>query len=444
MGERTVFERIDRIMMPGGPLSDLLRRTSRAYLPWDEFLTMRLPAEMSPLETWEMLKTVNHTAGINLPVPDLADNQYWYLRTHEIADLVCRIQCLCRPDSELFRQLSTTQNRHVLVRSRMEETIAAALLDGLDISEEQGHELLQSDRSPRDNTERVVVNTLTAMDRVTDMVEEPFTPGLLFRLRDLLLEGLSTSSWQTTPRRMGLMTSEYSDEEVQAAAERQLKYICDYANHLTGDPHDQPVLRALFLPDLFRLYRPLPCMNSQVGRIVFRLYALKAGLPVLGMLPLSRTKLSWEDDALDSATVSTGPKAYTEARLHSGTDLTGYATLIAQMAFSALQDLDWQIRSLEEQDEQLRSLLQNDRRLNHRQRSVLGRALRNPSSEFRIASHRTTHSVVYATARTDLLDLVDRGYLEIVKRGRAYVFVPRPGMRALVEADEGVMPSSCE
>ncbi|MCE5191248.1 MAG: hypothetical protein LLG08_05760 [Actinomycetia bacterium] len=444
MAESTTYRRIERIMVQGGPLSDLLRRTSRAYLPWDEFLTMRLPTEMSPVETWEMLKTVNRTAGIKLPVPDLAGNQYWYLRTHEIADTVCRIQCLCREDSDLHRQLTTTRNRRVLVRSRIAETVAAALLDGLNISEEQGYALLQSDRAPHNNTERVMVNTLTTMDLVTDMVKQPFSPELMFRLRDLLLQGLSVSSLETTPRRMGLMTSEYSDEEVQAAAERQLKYICDYANHLTGDPHDHPVLRALFLPDLFRLYRPLPCMNSQVGRVVFRLYALKAGLPVLGMLSLSRTKLSWEDGVLDSATVSAGPKEYSEARLHSGTDLTGYATLVVQMALSALQDLDGQIRSLKEQDEQLRSLLQDDPRLNHRQRSVLGRALRDPGAEFRIASHRTTHSVVYATARTDLLDLVDRGYLDITKRGRAYVFVPRPGMRALVEADEGIVPSSLE
>ena len=444
MAESTTYRSIERIMVQGGPLSDLLRRTSRAYLPWDEFLTMRLPTEMSSVETWEMLKTVNRTAGIKLPVPDLAGDQYWYLRTHEIADTVCRIQCLCRQDSDLHRQLITTQNRRVLVRSRIAETVAAALLDGLNISEEQGYTLLQSDRAPHNNTERVMVNTLTTMDLVTEMVKQPFSPELIFRLRDLLLQGLSVSSWETTPRRMGLMTSEYSDEEVQAAAERQLKYICDYANHLTGDPHDHPVLRALFLPDLFRLYRPLPCMNSQVGRVVFRLYALKAGLPVLGMLSLSRTKLSWEDGVLDSTTVSAGPKEYSEARLHSGTDLTGYATLVVQMALSALQDLDWQIRSLKAQDEQLRSLLQDDPRLNHRQRSVLGRALRDPGAEFRIASHRTTHSVVYATARTDLLDLVDRGYLDITKRGRAYVFVPRPGMRALLEADEGIVPSPLE
>lgn len=444
MGEPSSFERMEQMLAEGSPISDLLRRSSRACLPWDEFLACRLPAEMSPLETWQLLKTVNHTAGIDLPIPDLAGNAYWYLPTREIADTVGRIRCLCGEDSDLYRQLTMTQNRRILVQSRIDETIAAALLDGLEISEEQGRELLESDRSPRSNTERVVLNTLSAIDRVSELVDQPFSTELFYLLRSWLLQGLGVDTWQTTPRRMGLMTSEYSDEEVRQAAGQQLQYMCDYANHITGDPHDHPVVRALLIPDMFRFYRPLPCMNSQVGRLVFRLYAIKAGMPVLGMLPLSWTKLAWEEGTLRSPIVSTTPEAYFEARRHAGTDLTDYMTVVTQMALSALRDLDWKIHSLEQQDEELRSLLQRDPRLNHRQRSVLGRALRNPSSEFRIASHRRTHSVVYATARADLLGLVERGYLRTETRGRAFVFVPEWNMRALVEEDEGVEPSALE
>ncbi len=208
--------------------------------------------------------------------------------------------------------------------------------------------------------------------------------------------------------------------------------------------HDHPVLRALLLPDMFRFYRPLPCLNSQVGRLVFRLYALKAGLPVLGMLPISRAKLAWEDDVLESSIVALRPAEYFEAHRHFGNDLTGYMTLAVQLALTALRDLSQQMEELKRQDEELRSLLQTDPSINHRQRSVLGRALKNPTAEFRIAAHRTTHSVVYATARADLLDLVDRGYLEMVTRGRAFVFVPKPGMRALLERDEGIEPTAAE
>lgn len=438
MSESELFGQLAALLAEGGPVRDLLRRSSRAYLTWDQFLAMRLPGQMSPVQTWELLKVVDHATGIDLPIPDLEGRTYWYLRTHDIADSVGRIQCLCRTDSSLYRRLTATQNRRVLVHSRIDETLAAAQLDGLEISEEQGYELLRSSRAPRNNTERIVRNTLTALDELDDLIGEPFSFDLLMHLRSLLLAGLSVDTWRTTEARMGLMPSEYSDEQVRQGAERQLAYICDYANHVAGDPHDHPVMRALLLSDMFRFYRPLPCMNSQVGRLAFRLYALKAGLPVLGMLPISRAKLSWEDDTLVSSTVTLRPTQYFEAHRHFGTDLTGYMTLAVQLALTALQDLHWQIDEMERQDEELRALLQQDPTINHRQRSVLGRALRNPTAEFRIATHKTTHSVVYATARADLLDLVERGYLEMVTRGRAFVFVPKPGMRAKLEKEEGV------
>jgi predicted transcriptional regulator len=44
---------------------------------------------------------------------------------------------------------------------------------------------------------------------------------------------------------------------------------------------------------------------------------------------------------------------------------------------------------------------------------------------------------VYATARTDLLELADKGFLEIGKSGRAMVFTPRPGLREYIEHGYG-------
>jgi len=121
-------------------------------------------------------------------------------------------------------------------------------------------------------------------------------------------------------------------------------------------------------------------------------------------------------------------------RERQGTDLTDYATLSLQLALIALVDLHWKLHQLEREDDELRSLLQRDPEINHRQRSILGRALKNPAAEFRIAYHKATHNVVYATARADLLELVDKGYLVMGKKGRAMVFTPREGLREFIES----------
>lgn len=429
-----LYASLRQVLAEGGG-SDLIKRMSERYLSYAEFKALGPPAGTDPDATWQVLKLLGRASGIEVPIPDLEGNEYWYHRTHEIADAVARIQCLCRADSDLYRNLTMTQNRSVLVRSRIDETLAAASLDGLDISEEQVEDLLQLDRAPRNDNERLVRNTLSALDDLQSLVDVPFSKDLFWHLRYLLLEGVDVSKITVRTPRLGLISADYETRDVSMAADRQLEYISRYMNHVAGDVHDSAVLRALLVPDLFRFYRPLPDVNSEVGRLAFRLYALKTGLPVLGMLPLSRAKLNWEDDALDF--VSLPPAQYMEARAHDGGDLTAYWTLSLQLALISLQDLGWELQQLERRDAELRSLLQRDPEINHRQRSILGRALRNPLAEFRIAYHKNTHNVVYATARADLLQLVHKGLLVQGKQGRAMVFTPRPDLRQFIEESYG-------
>ena len=75
--------------------------------------------------------------------------------------------------------------------------------------------------------------------------------------------------------------------------------------------------------------------------------------------------------------------------------------------------------------------------LNYRQRSILSRALVKPETEFRIREHQTANKVVYQTARADLLDLEERGYLRRVIRGKAYVFVPAENLAERLSGNGG-------
>lgn len=430
-----LYPELDRLISEPEGVTRLLQRMNSDYLPWDVFLAMRLPAELSPLESWALLKRLAAAIAITFPIHDLEGTEFWYLRTHKIADAVARVQCRCRTDSSLYRDLMTARNRSVLVKSRIEETIAAAHLDGMGISEKAAASLLKLDRAPRNDVERVVKNTLSALDHIEDFVDEPFSADLFHRLRDLVIEGVDLEALPEAPPRLGVIRREYGHDAVGSARmERQLDAFADYANHATGDVHDHPIVRALLLPDVFRYYRPLPDMNSQVGRLVFRLYAIKAGLPMLGMLPLSRLKLDWEEDRIPRSRVPLDRQRYTASVEYDGADLTGWVTLSMQLAVTALEDIEQRLADLQAEDDELRDLLQHDVEINHRQRSILGRALRNPSAEFRIAYHKTKHNVVYATARADLMELAEKGLLEIDKDGRAMVFRPRPGLRQFIES----------
>jgi Fic family protein len=434
MADTPFYAQLRHALTEDPDMARLLKRVTAAHLSWEEFQAMPLSGELGHDAVWELMRLLSRAMGIEIPVPDLDGNDYWYHRTHEIADSIAQIQCLCRADSSLYRRLTATRNTSILVRSRIDETIAAARLDGLAVSVEHYEEMLRTERPPRTDNEQLVYNTLRALDRLEHLRNEPFSLELLMHLRSLVIEGVDIDGLVHTERRLGTVSFDYESGRTAKYAARQTKYICDYANHLSGDMHDHAVFRALLLPDLFRFYQPLPDVNSQVGRLAFRLYTIKTGLPVLGLLPLSQTRLDWEDGKLGSTLVSQGPVEHAEGRNRNGVDLTDYATLSVQLALVALLDLNWKLHKLEREDAELRDLLQRDPEINHRQRSILGRALKNPQAEFRIAYHKTTHNVVYATARADLLELVEKGYLVTGKKGRAMIFTPREGLREFIES----------
>lgn len=412
----------------------LLQHFSQKCFSWEEFLSHDMPKGLSPLRTWELLNRMSRYMAIELSVPDLKGNHHWYHRTHELTDLVGIVTRACAPDSRLHRTMSSAGGQHFLMNVRIAETIAATRLDGLSISVEDADILLRLDRAPRNATERLVVNTFGAIDHLPDLLHEPFSRDLFGHLRDLLLEGVDTAALAKAQAPLGTGLFEWPDDLVERFADQQMDHFAAWANHETGSEHDHEVLRALLLTDTFRFYRPLKEVSNQVGRLVSQLYALKHGLPVLGLLPASRVKLDWDEGRILPPMVSFDRATFEDLRRRSPGDLTCLQTLLAQLSLIALRIVERYLDEWENRDQELRQMLKKDHDLNDRQRAILGRALRKPEAEFTIRYHKTNHGIAYPTARRDFLELVNLGYLALEQRGKQFVFTPTRRLQEMFTA----------
>lgn len=411
----------------------LLGASERTCLTWEEFLGMPQPAGMSPLETWGLLSDVGQCLAVPVPIPDLDDNPRWYRRTHEIDNAAHVIACACRPVSQLNQDMNAMAGQHFRVKSRIDETIAAAQLDGLAISQTEAEVLLRLDRTPQTAAERLLVNTFAALDHLPDLIGDSFSREMFWSLHDLLLEGVDQSALHRQPPLNGTVLGRGPDdpEKQKRLAGRQMDYMAAYLNRESSDPGDLPVLQALLIADVMRYCRPLGIVSSQVGRLAARLFALKNDLPVLGLLPVSRAKVDWETGIIAPPKVCCDQPTYAAIRAHSASDVTPTLTLAAQLTLIALKDLQLYIDSWKRRDAEMRDILLKDPLVNHRQRSILARALRNPDAEFRIRYHQRNHNIHYATARRDLLELEAKGYLVMEQRGRAFVFSRGPRLDEL-------------
>jgi len=379
---------------------------------------------------------VGRCVGLELKPNDFDGTEFWYRRTYELDNLASTISCACRAGSHLHKTVTGAEGHHYLIKTRIAETLAAAALDGLVIPQEHAEALLKMDRAPQNATERLLANKFLANEQLTNLTGEPFSAELFRHLRDILIADVDMSQIELGPVAHGLLvgTTDYADERCQEHAESQMSVMADVLNLKDTDPDDLAALKGNLIADAFARYRPLGLVSSQVGRLCARLFAIKQGLPVLALLPVSRAELDWEQGTIAPPDVAFDKSNFEILRRRNAGDLTPYQTVATQLTLLTLRNLEDRIATWERRDAEMREVLRHEPLLNQRQRAILARALRAPEAEFQIRYHKTNHNIAYTTARRDLLELYKKNYLTMEQRGKAFVFLSGPRLDELQAA----------
>ncbi|MDR1635588.1 MAG: ThiF family adenylyltransferase [Bifidobacteriaceae bacterium] len=177
-------------------------------------------------------------------------------------------------------------------------------------------------------------------------------------------------------------------------------------------------------------HREAPLTRSQGTQAVDELKAVLLDDQSDGRQQVSYTDLSpstAEEEALD-----TGPASGQPTPKLQGTDNMIEQRDTAQAASSG--DAPGPQDPARTDHDALASHLSRNTGVNYRQRAVLIAALADSEATFRINCLREVHHVSYATARSDLSELVKLGYLRSERRGQALIFTAAPGLRDQVTA----------
>jgi len=190
--------------------------------------------------------------------------------------------------------------------------------------------------------------------------------------------------------------------------------MCDFANGKTPSYFVHPVLRSIILHFWLAYDHPFVDGNGRTARTLFYWSMLHYGFWLCEYISISHIILK-------------APAQYGRAFLYTETDdndLTYFMLHQIDVIRRALDELHTYIASkaaqLKAMGQELRSMVL----FNHRQRELLSHALRHPHHRYTIEGHKRSHNIVYQTARTDLLNLKERGILEARKVGRTWYFTP--------------------
>lgn len=402
------------------------------YLHWDE-LRHREPPDGIDHESWWRLIRLRRSWGSRevAGLRDLSGRSFRYTLIEPMERRLHELSMQAGGSVQMPEQVSTDARDQYIVRSLIEEALTSSQLEGAVTTREVARDLLQSRRKPRDRSERMVLNNFLTMQRIRELRSEPLTRALVFELHRLVTDGTLDSAdgagrFRRESEQRAVMDVEgnvfHHPPPARELAER-LERMLHFANE-EPEPFVHPVLRAIILHFWVAYDHPFVDGNGRTARALFYWLMLRQGFWLMEFISISERILQ-------------APMKYYRAFLFTETDendLTYFLIHQLDVIDAAVDGLHAYIarrtEALRETEAQLQ--VRGGPALNLRQKELIRHALRHPFARYTIEGHQRSHQTAYATARADLLGLVDAGLFERRREGKRFVFGAIPDLaRAL-------------
>jgi Fic family protein len=396
-------------------------RVKDDYWHWDELKHRAPPEGMSREEWWLALKCQRLAGTKTIPLRDRKGGDFRFGVPDKIAKQLHEIDLGAGGRIGIPEPVTNPDTRdQYLIRSLMDEAITSSQLEGAITTREVAKDMLRSGRSPKDKSEKMILNNYRTMRRIREIRNQRLTPELVLELHRTVTDDTldKTDAAGRLRREDELITIEDDHGEIMhlppAAFElpERMAAMCAFANGEPAEPFIHPAVRAMILHFWLAYDHPFVDGNGRTARALFYWAMLHSDYWLFEYISIS--------DVLKRA-----PVKYYRAFLHTESDendLTYFLLHQSDVIRKAIDNLhDYISRKTREARESER-ILRDMLHLNHRQQVLVGHALRHPGTAYTIEGHRLSHNIAYNTARTDLLDLANQGLFKQGKSGKKMVF----------------------
>lgn len=394
------------------------------YLHWDKLRHRQPPAGLNHREWWLALKARRSHQQYATPLLDTAERRFVFTLPDPIPELLQGIDQQLAGTIAVDEPIANphTKNRY-LISSLVNEAITSSQLEGAATTRKVAKEMIRRGRQPRDRDEQMIMNNFLTMQRIGKLRDEPLGTDRILELHRIVttdtLDDPTAAGRVRNPSEIRVVgdilgeTTFHTPPPADQLASRMEK-MCRFANGEEPKKFIHPVIRAIILHFWLAYDHPFVDGNGRTARALFYWSMLKEGYWLAEFISIS-------------GIIRKSSAQYGRAFLYTQTDdndLTYFVLYHLEVINKAIQQLRAFFRRKTEQIAEVERTLHATLKLNHRQRALITHALRTPGHPYTIASHQLSHQVTYQTARTDLLNLSDRGLLQKAKIGREWVFTP--------------------
>ena len=422
LSDQDLMSGIARILTAGtGP------EVKGRYYHWDKLRHLDPPAGLTTREWWLALKFARAQLAKPITLLDKTGAPFTFSMTDTVLQAIHKIDRDASGKIEISEQVTSPETRdRYIINSLIQEAITSSQLEGAVTTIERAKDMIRTGRKPTDQSEQMILNNYRAMRGVRQFAHDRLTPERILELQKIVtVDTLDDpdAAGRLRRREDDVVVSDFDGKILHRPPdanelEARLDRMCAFANGEDGDAFVHPVIRAIILHFWVGYDHPFVDGNGRTARALFYWSMLSQGYWLCEYISISTLLRSQ-------------PAKYARAYLYTETDqndLTYFVLYQLGIIRRAIEEVHVHLDRKMEEIRRVEALLRQAVVLNHRQLALLSHSLKHPNSRYSIRSHRSSHNVVYQTARTDLLDLAARGLLTRRNVGRTFYFFPQPDL----------------
>jgi Fic family protein len=396
------------------------------YLHWDKLRRLPPPGNLTSEQWWLKIKLARANERRKLRLSDTHGRPFGFT----LPDIVLRhlhyVDQRCAGEVTMPEAVISEKEaeRRFLVNSLMEEAIRSSQLEGATTSRRVAKEMLRSGRSPKDHGERMIANNYRALQFMRENPKRDLTPEVVLELHRIVTEGTLANPdaagrlQRPDEERVAVFDRDDSERPVHRPppAEQlpeRMELLCRFANGTDDESQFvHPVVRAILLHFWLAYDHPFEDGNGRTARVLFFWAMLRHSYWLAEYLPISRF-------------IRKAPAQYERAFLETESDegdVTYFLIHQLKVIEQAIEDLHRYLRRKAAEQSEVKKMLRDADNLNGRQLVLLTHAAKHPDHTYTFSGHARSNRVTHETARADLGELADKGFLIRHRRGRTYVF----------------------
>ena len=387
------------------------------YEYWDKAKYKKLPEGFTPQMLWTNVKAsrlrstipVWNKYGINLCV------------TSQMQRLCHEFDMKFGSFWEVEGDSKSAEKKYYLSSSLMEEAIYSSKMEGASTTRIVAKDMLRKKKSPQNKSQQMIVNNYNTIQYIVEHKEQPLTEELLLTIHRLMTEKTldnpeDAGRFRTNDKVVVADMVEgdiiYTPPSFQEIPEF-VESLCNFFNNDNPRTFIHPIIRGIIVHFMLAFMHPFVDGNGRTARALFYWYMLKEGYKLTEYMSISRVIAKSKENYEKSF-------RYVE---NDGNDMGYFVAYNLKALKTSFQQLREYIQR-KQQEKKAASTFMMAGNINYRQAIVLQRLKDEPDTIFTVKDVQEQFSVSSMTARKDLADLVQQGYLTeiaINKVTRGYI-----------------------